>query len=268
MADLAPLLPLLNSNMTDSESPSNLPPSQEAPNSPAPSSFFSSQRLWLKKLWNPKNLYKKLEKFDPQAFLSWASTTVQKRGIAFYGTLVTVVASTYFVSDLTALILAESIPDPPPKKTTRNLSGGLQNKGLLDYSTVFSRNLFNSQGLIPGEDQAPRDLGGAPVKSTLPLSLIGTLIMTNERRSIGTIEDKSTSLIHPVRVEDEIPGKIVVTQIEVKKVIFINKSSGKKEFIELAGEAAPQNVRLTPGKPGPTVGSSTLAFKCYRPHFV
>ena len=95
-----------------------------------------------------------------------------------------------------------------------------------DYNVIFSRNLFNSQGIIPGEEGpntgAPIDLGGAPVRTSLPFNLIGTMILRDETRSIATIEDKSASMVYPVRETDEIPAKAKILRIEPRKVTFIN----------------------------------------------
>ncbi|NUO82520.1 hypothetical protein HUU05_20805, partial [candidate division KSB1 bacterium] len=71
--------------------------------------------------------------------------------------------------------------------------------------------------------------------------------------SLATIEDKSASLVFPMRVGDEIPGKMRILEVEVRKVIFTNLQSGRKEFIDIPEDAATQNVSVrsaaTPGQP-------------------
>jgi general secretion pathway protein C len=202
----------------------------------------------------PKELLNRLKKFiqnfDPQASLDWASKTLQKRGTSFYGTLGTIVLSTFFVSDLTSMLVDEYIPEAPAVRQFR--AGGPKIKTIADYSTIFTRNLFNSQGLIPGEEGgavpgATTDFSGAPVKTSLPFNLIGTLIMEDERNSIGTIEDKSASIAYPVQMDDEIPGKALILQVLPKMVIFINKISNKKEYVELPLEPNEKNPRITLG---------------------
>ncbi len=197
----------------------------------------SSANTWKTRF--QKMLTKGIQNLHPQSILDWASITVQKRGTQFYGTLTTLTLSTFFLADLTALILGNSIPDPLISRFNRLGNSYNRTKSVTDYRTIFSRNLFNSQGLIPGEEGengSSSDLGGTPVKSTLPFNLIGTLILDNELRSIATIEDKSLSIVYPLGIDDEIPNKIKVTKIEARKVIFINQSSGRREYLELPEE--------------------------------
>ena len=54
-------------------------------------------------------------------------------------------------------------------------------------------------------------------------------------------------------VDDELPGKIKITKVEPTRVIFINKTNGRKEFLELPNEPTglTLNPKLTPG--GPTI---------------
>jgi general secretion pathway protein C len=213
-------------------------------------------RQRLKAGFSPENLKKLVRDFDPQTATTWATKMVQKRNAQFYGTLTTLVLSTYFASDITAWMISESIPEPTaPRSFGRNRPS--RARMIQEYNPIFSRNLFNSQGLIPGEDMpdtgAVSDQGGVPVRTGLPLNLVGTLILTNELRSIATIEDKSNSMVYPVRVDDEIPSLLRVIQIEPKKVIFINTSSGRREFVDLP-DNSPEIVRTGPQ----TTGSPTI----------
>lgn len=200
---------------------------------------------------NKENLKKAIQNFDPQAFADSASKAFQNKGASFYGTLATVTLSTFFAADLISLVVEGWIPEPPPPRPAR--MGSLnRSKTIGDYEGIFTRNLFNSQGLIPGEEDGQGgngfDPGGTPIRTTLPLNLIGTIIMKNELRSIATIEDKTASQVYPVRIDDEIPGKIRVLKIEPKKVIFLNFSSSRREFIDLPDDVPLTNPILTPGK--------------------
>ncbi|MBI2711866.1 MAG: hypothetical protein HYX41_03225 [Bdellovibrio sp.] len=183
---------------------------------------------------------KVIQNFDPQATLDWASKKLQKRSAGFYGTLATVTLSTFFVSDLTSLLLDQYIPEPPVTRAVNQPSP--RNKTIADYNPIFTRNLFNSLGLIPGEDGnvstpgSPSEMNGVPVKTTLPFNLLGVIIMEDERHSVGTIEDKSANQSYPVQIDDEIPGKALILQVQPKAVIFINKISNRKEYVELPSE--------------------------------
>ncbi len=197
-----------------------------------------------------------IQNFDPQAAVDWATKALQKRGTALYGTLATITLSTYFIADLTALVVGEYIPAPPVARLGAMGGPSSRQKSINDYGGIVARNLFNSKGIIPGEESkgdgtdssSPADLGGPPTRSILPLNLIGTLVLEDELRSIATIEDKAASAVYPVRVEDEIPDKLKVLKVEATRVTFLNKSSGRREFLELPDEN-PGNPRLSVGRP-------------------
>jgi general secretion pathway protein C len=184
----------------------------------------------------------KFKNLEPAVLVEWAAGAFQGQGknTAFYGKLTTLLLCTYFLADLTAIGLSKYLPEPAPVK--KNTGGFHRPPTVEDYNIIFARNLFNSNGVIPGEDQGPQDLGGVPVRTSLPFNLIGTMILSDELRSIATIEDKSASTVYPVRVTDEIPQKARIVKIEAKKVIFVNTASGRREFIDLpeTAETAPR----------------------------
>ena len=174
--------------------------------------------------------------------------SLMKNGFGAYGKLLTILLCTYFLADITAVGVGHFIPESAPIKN-HGAGSGKNKKTFEDYGIIFTRNLFNSQGLIPGEEGpiTIQDPGGAPIKSTLPFNLIGTMIMRDEIRSIATIEDKSASLVYPVRVEDEIPSKAKIVKIEPRRVIFVNTASGRREYIELPDDDSQTNPRITLG---------------------
>ncbi len=184
------------------------------------------------------------------AMAEWAGMALQRGGTAFYGKLLTVVLSVYFLADVTALLVENYIPEPPALRGS-SLSGENRRKLLDDYAAIWGRNLVNSQGLIPGEDQPNQvqDNGGLPVRTSLPFNLIGTLILVDEVRSIATIEDRSVQQVFPVRVEDEIPQKAKIIKVEARKVTFINTASGRREFIDMPEDPITNNARVQVGKP-------------------
>ena len=49
------------------------------------------------------------------------------------------------------------------------------------------------------------DLTGAPVKTALPLNLVGTLVFQNPQSSAATIQDRSENATYAVKVDDEAP---------------------------------------------------------------
>ena len=201
----------------------------------------------------PQDLAKTLPRnFDLLALADWFSQAFQRQGASFYGRMVAILLSAYFLADGSAYLIGKYIPDPPVSRSSKSTLSQKKTKSIEDYNVIVSRNLFNSQKIIPGEEGPitpgiQPDLGGAPVKSSLPFNLIGTLILKNELRSIATIEDKAANLVYPVRIQDEIPSKARITRIESTRVTFINISSGQKEYIEIV-ETFTANPRVTVGK--------------------
>jgi len=163
--------------------------------------------------------------------------------VVLLGKIITLVASTWFAAGGAAVLLEKYIPEVSESSNHRSsLGSGSQRSSENDFAIIWTRNLISSKGLLPGEEgnEIPVDNGGAPVKSSLPLSLVGTLVLRDELRSIATIEDKSASMVYPLRVEDEIPGKIRVIGVEARRVVFLNLSASRREFLELPPDSTTQ----------------------------
>ncbi len=199
----------------------------------------------------PAEMAKSLPRsFEPIALAEWASQAFQKDAVSFYGKGITIVVCAYFLADVTSLLVEKFIPDPPVPRSVHYTGKPVANKTPETYDVIATRNLFNSSGKT-GEPTTPgqnEDLTGPPQKSSLPLNLVGTLILRDEIKSIATIEDKSTQMVYPVRVEDEIPTKVRILKIEPRRVIFVNTASGRREYIELPEDAFVQK-EVKVGKP-------------------
>lgn len=186
------------------------------------------------------------------AFLENGLLVVRRRGLGFWGTLATLGLCAFFLADILALIAGNSLTRffPPTAargfRPSRDAGDVVRQKPIEEYNIIFSRNLFNSDGKIPGEDaiEGVKDMGGAPVKTNLPFNLVGTLILRDELKSIATIEDRSASLVYPVRIDDEIPAKAKILKIEARKVIFINTATGRREFIDLPEDGVALGAQL------------------------
>lgn len=159
---------------------------------------------------------------------------VDKYGWEFFGKILTVVLCAYFLSDLSTILIQELLPDTENARPKMPPMSAKRAKSLTEYDIIFVRNLFNSQGLIPGEggDQP----GGVPVRTSLPYELIGTVIFEDENLSVATLQDKSADRVYPVRVGDEIPSKIRVTKVEAYRVVFVNLQSNRNEYVDLPQE--------------------------------
>lgn len=194
-------------------------------------------------------LQRKVKNADPKELLEGAVKQFQKRGSLFYIKFLSVVACAFFLADIAAILVEKLIPEPA---TTASRGSGLvaqsQRKNTIeDYRIIVKRNLFSSANKIPGQtSDAPTN--NDPVKSNLPLNLIGTIVLKDELKSIATIEDHGANMVYPLRIKDEIDGKIRVTGIQAKKVIFVNLSNGRLEYIDLPDDFV-ANPRITLGSP-------------------
>ncbi len=173
--------------------------------------------------------------------------------------LLAIVLVAWTSADLVAFFAEKYIPEPPVAKV-RGGGFDVTVKSFSEYQIIINRNLFSSLGRIPG-DEVPgtTEQNNEPVKTTLPMNLIGTVILRNELRSVATIEDKGDNQVYPVRVDDEIPGKIKILSIEAFKVIFRNMSNGRKEFVDMPEEG--NGTRISVGSLSsrrPTKGSEGI----------
>ncbi|HTL10835.1 MAG TPA: type II secretion system protein GspC [Bdellovibrionota bacterium] len=201
------------------------------------------------------------------AFGDKAMQSLRKGGFDTWGVGATVVLSAWFLADVTALVLESYIPEPPPASTSGYQGGANQAKTVASYSGITSRNLFNSRGLIPGENQPGQpgkpgeQLDGPCTKTTLALNLLGTLITHDKIHSLATLEDRSAGEVYPVRVNDEVPSKIRILEIEPRKVCFVNLATGRREFVDLPEDEVMKSVRPSGGiqRPGGKGGVTSTA---------
>lgn len=129
-----------------------------------------------------------------------------------------------------------------------------------DYSGVFQRNIFNSEGFDPeklsaeeGSSESDGIEDQIAVLSQLPLSLEGTIVHANPSKSVATVVVKNSNESKSLSVGDEIENMIErVTKIERRKVTFINKNSRRLEYIEI-----PPDAKLNLSFKGPAVGTGS-----------
>ena len=107
------------------------------------------------------------------------------------------------------------------------------------YGSIARRNAFNADGVIPNPISAELD-GGAdggvelpPVRSQLPLELIGTIVSSNPDRSVATIQHRGRNKVVPYQIGEEIDGMAEIEEISRRQVIFRNLNNSRREFIEL-----------------------------------
>jgi len=113
----------------------------------------------------------------------------------------------------------------------------LREASIESYDSVVSRNIFNSDGVIP--PPINKSGGGqpadeqTPVPSQLPMQLIGTIVHVNPARSIATVELKNTNKIIPFIPNDDMEGMATLIRVDRKRAIFRNSNNGRLEYIEI-----------------------------------
>ncbi|NUM89424.1 MAG: hypothetical protein HUU37_09495, partial [Bdellovibrionales bacterium] len=166
-----------------------------------------------------------------------------------------VVASAWFVAGAVSVGLAPFLPEAKPPKAAAPSSRG---KTLATYDRIIARNLFNERGLIPDVDDINSGFRGPPVRTSLPLQLTGVILVSDELKSVASIEDKSRNQVIAVRVNDPIKPEVIVQKIEADKVIFINHQSGRREYVDLPKDVYSLSVRKGTG-PAPSAGAGIQA---------
>lgn len=150
----------------------------------------------------------------------------------------------YILADLAILqlriqFLPREAPPVPPTQSrvqdSQRLSGEF-------YSSIISRNPFSPDGSMPdvlrpaGQEATSTQADADPVLSSLPLTLEGTIVLTNSERSIANINVKGKNMILPFGVGREIEGLAKIVSIERRKVIFRNLNNGRLEYLEMKNE--------------------------------
>lgn len=129
--------------------------------------------------------------------------------------------------------------EAPPTRPAMPLQPPASSRGA--YNTITSRNIFSSDGKVPealkaegsGGSEEGKDQESAPVLSSLPLNLVGTIVFVNPERSIATIEIKGKSLVQAFSVGNEIDSVARVEKVERERVILRNLNNNRLEFIEM-----------------------------------
>ncbi|HRK02027.1 MAG TPA: type II secretion system protein GspC [Oligoflexia bacterium] len=208
-------------------------------------------KLILKARTKARVLADRIAAIDWRETLERTRTMVSGRAYGTYFRMGAITLAAYFLADTVSLFTDSFVPDPPVVPPARMSAKSGARKSIEEYGSITSRNIFNSQGLIPDDGV----LGQGPArKSNLPLHLVGTVVMKDELKSIAAIEDKTQSLVFPVRVEDGIDGRIRITKIEHLRVYFINESNGQLEYIEIVDDLGIPALRTSAAAPTKKTG--------------
>lgn len=237
------------------------PANPEGVNPGTPPSSAPTSRNENNTLTNLLKLTKKSLKQGPKAslqnslFAIMSASSVsfenglQQKHITRLALLVWVPLLAYATAGFLAGLLDPYLPSSKSQASTKRMSAkSFQPRSLADDQIIVSRNLFNSKGLIPGENKGGFDQNNVPIRTSLPITLIGTLVLTNKLRSIGTIQDNSDRQVFPMRASDEIPGKLRILEVESNRVVFLNLGSGLREFVDIP-EKEGTNLGISVARP-------------------
>lgn len=145
----------------------------------------------------------------------------------------------YCIADLVALQMrGYMLPSsPPPLRSAQIQDSGLQSRG--SFSGITSRNIFTADGSIPdalsttAEEKTDERRDEAPVPSSLPLGLVGTIVHSNPNKSIANIEVRPKSTVIAVRPNQEIDNLATLVSVERGRIIIRNSNNQRLEFLEL-----------------------------------
>ncbi len=120
-----------------------------------------------------------------------------------------------------------------------------------DYDAILRRNMFNVEGKIPDPfDQGQLDCMSQAKLSAVRVSLLGTIVMNDERHSVALIQDEN-SVRSAVKKDDNFgEGKYLALKVERKKLCFQVRSTQDFEFVEIpeeTGSTTPSMVSSSDG---------------------
>lgn len=186
---------------------------------------------------------------------------------ALYALLIFIAFS---LSDLGILYWREfMLPDQAPSKkiSTKKPVVHLDRS---QFSSITSRNLFASSGLMPDaltQGGRKERKENAPVRSQLPINVIGTLVHSNPEKSIAALEIKSKNKSGSYSTGADVEGMCRIEKIERNTIIIRNNLNGVLEFLEMnKGDqkvmfGASKSEPTKPGKEVQTTGDNTFAIK-------
>lgn len=167
----------------------------------------------------------------------------------------------FAIADLTIIYFRDRmLPDSaPPKKITSFKQAGYVDRS--QYSVISNRNLFSSTGIMPtaitaagGKQDQRRD--NAPVPSQLPISIIGTLVHSDPKKSIAALDLKTKSKTGSYTVGSDIEGLCTLEKVERNTIYVRNSSNGLLEYIEMAKDKS--KINFDASRTAPRVGGKEV----------
>lgn len=162
---------------------------------------------------------------------------------AFYIYILALIAGFLF-ADLGVIFMRPAMlpTQPPPVKPSKPLASSYTD--VSQYAKIQNRNVFNEDGKIAPALTSEGGVGeggltnAEPVLSQLPLKLEGTLVHSNPKKSVASINIKSKNETISVMVDGDLAGMGTITKIERRKVVFINNNLRRLEYIDIPKDSA------------------------------
>lgn len=164
-------------------------------------------------------------------------------GLYIYGFLAFVA---FILSDLAILqtqlyLEGTAVPSVPQQRFRSNsLPGSLTLRTPISqdkYQRIIDRNLFNSDGIIPppwgGSQEGVMEDSDSPVKSDLPIEVVGTIVHANPYRSIASLALQGEEAPAALKVGGSLKDLAEILAIFRRRVIFRNLKNQRLEFVEI-----------------------------------
>ena len=189
-------------------------------------------RIFLKRIQEGAAFKKAAQ--TPDALLRPAALLLKKalkRKAALYA-----LAAGFLAADWAAL-RSESFFFPSVKgRTAAKRQTGLKEAPLkMQYKMIWEDNIFHI-GPIPERLFSEKIQPSDPIKTSLPFTLKGTIVHSDPHRSIATVKGRKGSRAYSVG--NVIEEQAEITQIEKRRIVFLNKQSGLSEFLETIEKSA------------------------------
>lgn len=169
----------------------------------------------------------------------------------------------YCIADLVILNYRDLMlpSQPPPARPAKPQISTITPRS--EYNSIIAKNIFSSDGvipdaLVPAGMEKTKGEDAAPVLSSLPLALKGTIVHSNPEKSIANIEVRSKNSILAYRVGSDIEGLATLTKVERERAIFRNSNNNRLEYIEMKLDGKKISFAGT-GPAAPSGGKSDIA---------
>lgn len=103
-----------------------------------------------------------------------------------------------------------------------------------DYSMILRRNMFNVEGKIPEPfDQGMLDCFSQARPSSQPLTLLGTIVMRDDRYSVALVQEGGNAQSVAVKKDDSFFNKYTALKVERQRLCFQVRATQDLEYIEV-----------------------------------